>query len=84
MEKNMKIKALVLCLAILFLSALGLSAQDKSKAAAKDDRMAKTNIEPLKAGAIAPDFTLTDQNGKTFQLSKAKSAVVLVFYRGYW
>ncbi|MEP6923569.1 MAG: peroxiredoxin family protein [Pyrinomonadaceae bacterium] len=40
----------------------------------------------IKTGDVAPDFSLTDQNGKTVKLSEAvKSApVVLVFYRGYW
>lgn len=34
----------------------------------------------------APDFTITDQDGNNWQLSKAleKGAVVLVFYRGHW
>lgn len=35
--------------------------------------------------AVAPDFTLTDQNGKRVRLSDARgSKAVLVFYRGYW
>jgi cytochrome oxidase Cu insertion factor (SCO1/SenC/PrrC family) len=33
----------------------------------------------------APDFTLNDQDGKSFTLSGLRgSPVVLVFYRGYW
>ena len=33
----------------------------------------------------APDFTLNDQDGRPFALSSLRgSAVVLVFYRGYW
>jgi peroxiredoxin Q/BCP len=41
---------------------------------------------PVKIGDKAPDFTLSDQNGKQVKLSKIvkKSNVVLVFYRGYW
>lgn len=36
-------------------------------------------------GQLAPDFTLTDQNGKPVSLSAARgSKVALVFYRGYW
>jgi peroxiredoxin len=40
----------------------------------------------VKIGDKAPDFTLSDQNGKQVKLSKIakKSNVVLVFYRGYW
>jgi len=37
------------------------------------------NLQP------APDFTLSDQDGKPFTLSALRgSRVVLVFYRGYW
>jgi peroxiredoxin len=40
----------------------------------------------VKAGDIAPDFTLADQDGRSLTLSaeRGKRAVVLVFYRGYW
>ncbi len=41
---------------------------------------------PVATGETAPDFTLTDQNGRKRRLSAqlAKGPVVLVFYRGYW
>lgn len=41
---------------------------------------------PVGIGAVAPDFTLEDQNGHKVTLTDArsKSPVVLVFYRGYW
>lgn len=45
---------------------------------------AKSKTEPLEVGAVAPNFTLTDENSKQVTLSKAKKPVVLVFYRGYW
>jgi cytochrome oxidase Cu insertion factor (SCO1/SenC/PrrC family) len=45
---------------------------------------AASRTEPLKVGAIAPDFTLTDTNGKPVKLSAIKQPTVLVFYRGYW
>ncbi len=45
---------------------------------------AKSKTEPLTVGKTAPDFTLSDQNGKQVTLSKADKPVVLVFYRGYW
>lgn len=40
----------------------------------------------LKEGASAPDFTLPEAKGKSFNLYKAleKKNVVLVFYRGGW
>ena len=43
-----------------------------------------SRTEPLKVGALAPDFTLADTNGKTVKLSAIKQPTVLVFYRGYW
>ena len=45
-----------------------------------------TTKEAVKSGATAPDFALTDQDGKQIKLSEAvkKSKVVIVFYRGYW
>ena len=37
------------------------------------------------AGKAAPDFTLTDAQGKTFTLSSQRGhRVVINFYRGYW
>lgn len=79
----MKPKILILLLAVL-LGACSLQAQNTKPG--KDNKMEapKSNTEPLKVGEIAPDFILNDQTGKSVQLSKAKSAVVLVFYRGYW
>jgi len=39
----------------------------------------------IAAGAVAPDFTLLDQERKPVTLSAARGhKVVLVFYRGYW
>jgi peroxiredoxin len=36
-------------------------------------------------GAVAPDFTLRDQDGKSFTLSTLRGQwVLLFFYRGYW
>lgn len=44
-----------------------------------------SKTEPLQVGAIAPDFTLTNSNGKeNITLSKVNKPTVLVFYRGYW
>ena len=38
-----------------------------------------------KAGNSAPDFTLTDAQGKPFTLSSRRGhRVVINFYRGYW
>jgi len=42
--------------------------------------------KPVTVGDMAPDFTLTDQNGQKRSLSaeRGKRPVVLVFYRGHW
>lgn len=37
------------------------------------------------AGEVAPDFVLTDQDGKRVSLAAARGEkVLLVFYRGHW
>ena len=45
-----------------------------------------TEINRVKPGDKAPDFTLEDVDGKAMTLAdfRGKKAVVLVFYRGYW
>jgi cytochrome oxidase Cu insertion factor (SCO1/SenC/PrrC family) len=41
---------------------------------------------PAAEAAVAPDFTLPDQDGQAHALAdlRAKGPVVLVFYRGHW
>ncbi len=72
----MKIKMLFLC-AVLLVAGSAALGQTKSNPM-------RSNTDPLKVGEIAPDFKLTDQDGKTVELSMIKSPAVLVFYRGYW
>jgi cytochrome oxidase Cu insertion factor (SCO1/SenC/PrrC family) len=45
-----------------------------------------TELDRVKVGQPAPDFTLKDADGKAITLSdlRGKKSVVLVFYRGYW
>ena len=47
---------------------------------------APTDLNRVKVGQPAPDFTLEDVDGKAITLSsfQDKKTVVLVFYRGYW
>lgn len=66
-------------LAVGFLLALGTSTFGQ-----KMETMMRSKSEPIKVGDTAPGFTLAAQNGNEVTLSKAKSPVVLVFYRGYW
>ena len=42
--------------------------------------------KPVTLGDVAPDFTLTDQNGQKRSLSaeRGKRPVILIFYRGHW
>jgi cytochrome oxidase Cu insertion factor (SCO1/SenC/PrrC family) len=48
--------------------------------------LAPTDLNRVKVGQAAPDFTLEAADGKTVTLSdfRGKKSVVLVFYRGYW
>jgi len=41
---------------------------------------------PVGVGDMAPDFTLTDQDGRGHTLSaeRGKRPVILIFYRGHW
>jgi cytochrome oxidase Cu insertion factor (SCO1/SenC/PrrC family) len=45
-----------------------------------------TDIERIKVGDRAPDFTLENIDGKKINLSdfRGRKNVVLVFYRGHW
>ncbi len=56
-----------------------LSAADQAGAGEKRDA-------PVKAGDVATDFTLADQDGRKHTLSAERGTrpVVLIFYRGHW
>jgi cytochrome oxidase Cu insertion factor (SCO1/SenC/PrrC family) len=45
-----------------------------------------TDLNRVKPGTLAPDFTLEDISGNRFRLSdyRGNKFVVLVFYRGYF
>ncbi len=43
-----------------------------------------SRTDHLQIGAIAPDFTLKDQNNKVVSPLKTRKPVILVFYRGDW
>ncbi len=45
-----------------------------------------TDLERVKVGDLAPDFTLESLDGRFITLSsyRAVKTVVLVFYRGHW
>jgi len=48
--------------------------------------LSPTDLNRIKVGQPAPDFSLEDAGGKIIALSefRDKKTVVLVFYRGYW
>lgn len=73
----MKIRYLGLMVFLLLASGASFG-QKESKV------MPRSATDPVKAGDIAPDFSLMDDSGKSITLSKIKRPVVLVFYRGYW
>jgi len=45
-----------------------------------------TDLNRVKVGDKAPDFTLENMDGKRISLSdfRGKKNIVLVFYRGHW
>jgi len=48
--------------------------------------VAQPRATPVGVGDVAPDFTLTDQDGRRHTLSaeRGKRPVILIFYRGHW
>ena len=50
------------------------------------DGLTPTDLERIKVGDAAPDFTLEAENGTPITLSqfRGKQSVILVFYRGHW
>ncbi len=69
---------------ITFLAALALLTG--AFAPADDSNLPPNDLNRVKEGTLAPDFTLEDLDGKPVTLSsfRGKKKVVLVFYRGYW
>ncbi len=71
----------------LMLATLSLTTSAQSKLGPKDGAgLSASDLNRIKVGEAAPDFTLEDQDGNPIALSdyKDKKTVVLVFYRGYW
>ncbi len=72
----------------LFLLAVSLAAAPaRAQLGPKDGAdLAPTDLNRVKVGQPAPDFTLEDVSGQPITLSdfRGKKTVVLVFYRGYW
>lgn len=49
-------------------------------------KLPATDLDRIRVGHPAPDFTLEDVDGSQISLSdyRGKKKVVLVFYRGHW
>ena len=78
----MKPLLLVFTLLLVF-SQASVSAQTGPKDEVKQPA---TDLDRVKVGQPAPDFTLEDSDGKNISLADygGKKNVVLVFYRGHW
>jgi cytochrome oxidase Cu insertion factor (SCO1/SenC/PrrC family) len=67
--------------------AIAQSLQDSVELGPKDGKqLPPADLNRVKVGDEAPDFSLEDQDGRVVTLSsfRGKKAVVLVFYRGKW
>ena len=76
-----------LTLTLLALIAASSTSRAQTKLGPRDgEGLTAADLNRVKAGDAAPDFTLEDQDGKPVTLSdyRGKKTVVLVFYRGYW
>ena len=75
---------------LLFVLALLLAfnqAAVSAQTGPKDEvKQPATDLDRVKVGQPAPDFTLEDSDGKSVGLAdyRGKKNVVLVFYRGHW
>lgn len=82
-----KLRQITLMILLTALTA-SVTAFAQTKTEEKTDTVAlpATDLERIKPGVAAPDFTLADESGKQVTLAnhRGKKTVVLVFYRGYW
>jgi len=74
----------VACAIALLVLAAPAAAQLGPKDGATE--LAPSELNRVKVGQPAPDFSLEGTDGKPIVLSeyRGKKSVVLVFYRGYW
>jgi cytochrome oxidase Cu insertion factor (SCO1/SenC/PrrC family) len=79
----MIVRTLVAFALTIFITSLPAFAQLGPKGGAN---LPPTDLDRIKVGQPAPDFTLENMDGKQVSLSefRGKKSVVLVFYRGQW
>lgn len=77
------IRRLFYLLSVMALSAAPAFAQLGPK---NGSELSPTNLDRVKIGQPAPDFTLEAIDGREVSLSdfRGRKTVVLVFYRGQW
>jgi len=86
----MKPQSLYVVAAMLFgfasASAPPSQASQSKSQSSQQSPVTAARTSPVNVGDIAPDFTLTDQQGGKVTLSAARGQmpVVLIFFRGYW
>lgn len=70
----------------VFLLSLAFSNGHAQLGPKDGQNLSPTDLERVKVGDPAPDFTLENMDGKPLSLSsfRGKKSVVLVFYRGHW
>lgn len=76
-----------LAVGIVFgLSCLRVAASHAQLGPKDGANLQPTDLERVKVGDVAPDFTLENMDGRRITLSEvySKNNVVLVFYRGQW
>jgi len=83
-----RIKGILSLIVAVFLT-VGISPRPAAAATlgpADGDGLVPTDLDRVKVGDPAPDFTLEAESGIPIALSqfRQKQPVVLVFYRGHW
>lgn len=87
MKKNRRLWFTGLLMLVILPVYLQFEVAGQVKPEPKDGaNLAPADLNRVKPGAEAPDFTLENHDGRTITLSdyRGKKHVVLVFYRGYW
>lgn len=77
MKKQVSIIAMLLCVAMVAVAGC-------KKAPVSSNNMPNTTTEQKKEKALAPDFSLTDIEGKTFTLSSLRGKIVVIDFWGSW
>jgi cytochrome oxidase Cu insertion factor (SCO1/SenC/PrrC family) len=85
-ESNKGHAALKLIFLLLLVGSLAYSPAFAQLGPKDGAELSATDLNRVKTGQQAPDFTLEDTDGNKITLSdfRGKKTVVLVFYRGYW